>query len=370
MKKLSIGKVFVALSGGVDSSVAAALLRDDGYDVTGVFVKCWSDTKDEDGRCTWREDYRDAFEVAKELGIKFRAVDFEKEYKEFVFAEFLKEYEASRTPNPDVVCNRIIKFNALMQYARSLGADWLATGHHVTKKTVTVRSGSQKGHVIYKIIAGKDKNKDQSYFLSQLNQAQLEHTLFPIGRFTKIQVRAMARKYGLKTADKKSTSGICFVGPGNFQEFLEKYIPRKPGEIVDVNGAVVGKHKGLAYYTIGQRYGLGIPTRTPTSEPYYVVDKDKANNCLIVDFGLYAASLMRSRIEVDNVHWISGVKPKLPLTCTSRIRYRQPLQKARLTVKAGRYNVSFAKPQRAVTPGQIVAFYKGSELLGSAIISS
>lgn len=356
-------RVVVALSGGVDSAVAAALLKEQGYEVVGVFMKCWSDTKDSHGHCCWRDDHADAVKVAKTLGIALRSVDFEQEYKKYVFSYFLREYEAGRTPNPDILCNKVIKFNALLQYARTLGANWLATGHHVRKKTVT-----RGGKTIHHLLAGKDSNKDQSYFLSELDQSQLATAIFPIGKYTKDEVRAMAHKYGIHVADKRSSRGICFIGQHDFKEFLQKYIKPKPGNIINLAGKVMGRHEGLPYYTIGQRYGLKISAQTPNSLPYYVTAKDQKENTLIVDQGLMADSLMAKKVLIEEVHWISGTAPKLPLKAKARLRYRQPLQVAKISKAKSGLLITFSKPQRAATPGQIAAIYKGQELLGSGTI--
>ncbi|MBI4133291.1 tRNA 2-thiouridine(34) synthase MnmA, partial [Candidatus Uhrbacteria bacterium] len=312
-------KVVVALSGGVDSSVAAALLLERGYEVTAAFMKNWSNTKTVRGECLWQEEYRDACRVAATLDVPIVLFDFEKEYREQVVEYLFREYGAGRTPNPDVRCNSEVKFPLFWREAQKLGADLIATGHHVRRwQMVNGR---------WQMVAGVDKNKDQSYFLHGLTQADLTHTLFPIGEYTKAEVRAMARERGLPTADKRSTRGICFVGKVAMPEFLAQAVPTLAGPVRTTRGEVIGTHGGIAPYTIGQRHGFGGGGGTP----YYVVAKEPETNTLIVG-DAHDPALYREEIEVRDMHWISSEAPKLPLECHARIRYRAPL--VPITLKA------------------------------------
>ncbi len=364
MKKKDV--VYLGLSGGVDSAIAAVLLLEQGYDVRGVFLKIWSDELDEKNICPWVEERRDAINVAAKLGIPIETIDFEEAYKKDVFSYFVSEYSAGRTPNPDILCNQVIKFGAFLDYALKQGADYIATGHHVRRDPVSGTSNTVK------LLAGIDQKKDQSYFLSSLNQFQLSHTLFPIGHMTKDQVREKARELGLHNADKPSTKGICFIGDVNLKEFLERYTIQQPGNIVNEAGAVIGKHEGVAFYTIGQRKGLHIPAVTAASKPFFVTAKNAETNELVVSDRLEA--LEGTRLFASRLHWIDGKIKSFPLTCLARIRYNQPLQEVTVQVEPSSrmeplLRVDFKDPQRAIAPGQIIAFYDGDAVLGNAVIT-
>ncbi|MGM7721013.1 tRNA 2-thiouridine(34) synthase MnmA [uncultured Metabacillus sp.] len=348
-------RVVVGMSGGVDSSVAALRLKEQGYDVIGIFMKNWDDT-DENGVCTATEDYNDVIEVCNQIGIPYYAVNFEKQYWDKVFTYFLDEYKAGRTPNPDVMCNKEIKFKAFLDHAMSLGADYLATGHYAR---VEYRDGE------YKMLRGIDENKDQTYFLNQLGQEQLSKVLFPLGDLEKPMVREMAKKANLATATKKDSTGICFIGERNFKEFLSGYLPAQPGIMQTLDGEVKGKHDGLMYYTIGQRHGLGIGG---SGEPWFAIGKDLEKNVLYVDQGFHNELLYSDSIIATNVNWMSD-KPVNELSCTAKFRYRQADNE--VTVKMldeTTAKVTFKQPIRAVTPGQAVVFYDGEVCLGGGTI--
>ena len=383
-------KIFVAMSGGVDSSVAAALLARSGdFEVVGVHMKCWSEGE----YCTSERDAEDARRVAEKIGIPFYTFDFEKEYREKVFSYMVKEYSAGRTPNPDVMCNKVIKFGIFLGKALSLGADFVATGHYVKiNKSFSKANAAllSKDKTSVALLAAKDSTKDQSYFLWTLTQEQLKHCLFPIGDYLKSEVRAMAKEFDLPTAAKKDSQGLCFVGEIKFDDFLREVLPMREGVVVTTSGKEVGKHDGVEFYTIGQRRGIKIGGGIP----YYVAEKKFDTNTLVVAEGPYDDGLFQSELSVSDVSWISGEAPQLPLECEARIRYRQPLQKATiLNFESGIRNngtkytsmihnsqliIHFKEPQRAVTPGQSVVFYKnssfntaqGKEMLGGGIISS
>lgn len=349
-------RVVVGMSGGVDSSVAALLLKEQGYDVIGIFMKNWDDT-DEFGVCTATEDYNDVIRVCNQIGIPYYAVNFEKQYWDKVFTYFLDEYKAGRTPNPDVMCNKEIKFKAFLEHAVSLGADYLATGHYAR---VEYRDGE------YKMLRGLDENKDQTYFLNQLTQEQLSKVMFPIGDIEKSKVRELAAKAELATATKKDSTGICFIGERNFKEFLGNYLPAQPGNMETFDGKVVGRHDGLMYYTIGQRHGLGIGG---AGEPWFAIGKDLKRNVLYVGQGFHNEMLYSDSITAVNVSWVS--KEQIPQTfeCTAKFRYRQADNK--VTVELGADNtvkVLFHEPIRAITPGQAVVFYDGDVCLGGGTI--
>jgi len=352
-------RVVVGMSGGVDSSVAALLLKRQGYDVVGVFMKNWDDT-DEFGRCTADEDAEDVRRVCSQIGIPMYTVNFEKPYYDKVFAYFLAEYERGRTPNPDVMCNREIKFGEFLEKALELGADFLATGHYARID----RSG---GGV--RLLRGAHPNKDQTNFLHALSRKQLERAMFPIGHLTKPEVRRIAAEAGLATAGKKDSTGICFIGERNFREFLSHYLPARPGNIVDLStGKVMGRHDGLMYYTLGQRQGLGIGG-TGTGEPWFVADKDLDRNELLVVQGDRHPALYSMGLTASGVNWIPENRPDGPLRCTAKFRYRQPDQGVTVTLRPdGTADVVFDAPQRAVTPGQAVVFYDGDECLGGGTI--
>jgi tRNA-specific 2-thiouridylase len=352
-------KVLMCLSGGVDSSVAAALLVEQGYHVTGAFMKQWSDSTELSGVCSWKEDRRDAMRVAAKLGIQLLTLDFEKEYKEWVMGYMFQEYEAGRTPNPDVMCNKYIKFGAWLERAKELGFNYLATGHYAQ-----VGRQEEKGKK-YALLQAIDDNKDQTYFLHQLNQEQLAHTLFPIGEYTKAEVRELAKKFDLPTANRGESMGICFVGEVPMKEFLEQKINQTPGKIVTSSGDVVGDHDGLSFYTIGQRHGL---KQTGGDKPFFVVGKNFETNELIVGYE-DDPLLFSTDIVLEDMHWISGEAPKGALTCQVRMRHRQKLQDVVVSKDGDNWKATFAEAQRAVTPGQFFVMYKDGVCLGGAIIA-
>jgi tRNA-uridine 2-sulfurtransferase len=349
-------RVVIGMSGGVDSSVAALLLKEQGYDVIGIFMKNWDDT-DENGVCTATEDYEDVIRVCNQIGIPYYAVNFEKQYWDKVFTYFLDEYKAGRTPNPDVMCNKEIKFKAFLDHALDLGADYLATGHYAR---VEYRDGE------YKLLRGLDENKDQSYFLNQLTSETLEKVMFPIGNMEKSKVREIAKEAGLATAAKKDSTGICFIGERNFKEFLSNYLPAQPGNMETMDGEVKGKHDGLMYYTIGQRHGLGIGG---SGEPWFVIGKDLERNVLYVGQGFDNEHLYSDSIIATNVSWVSKKGHPEEFECTAKFRYRQPDNKVTVQLMEGnKAKVIFHEPIRAVTPGQAVVFYNGEECLGGGTI--
>jgi len=349
-------RVVVGMSGGVDSSVAALLLKEQGYDVIGIFMKNWDDT-DENGVCTATEDYEDVIRVCNQIGIPYYAVNFEKQYWDKVFTYFLNEYKAGRTPNPDVMCNKEIKFKAFLEHAMSLGADYLATGHYAQ----VVR---ENGKV--RMLRGKDDNKDQTYFLNQLTEEQLSKVMFPIGGMEKSKVRELAAKANLATATKKDSTGICFIGERNFKEFLSGYLPAQKGNMETFDGKVVGRHDGLMYYTIGQRHGLGIGG---SGDPWFVIGKDLERNVLYVGQGFHHEMLYSDSIIATDVSWVSKDSLKKTFACTAKFRYRQPDNKVTVELlDDNKVNVIFDEPIRAVTPGQAVVFYNGEECLGGGTI--
>ncbi len=353
--------IVVGLSGGVDSSVAALLLQRQGYRVEGLFMKNWEED-DTAEYCSAAEDLRDAQAVAERLRIPLHTVNFSGEYWDQVFAHFLTEYQAGRTPNPDVLCNREIKFRAFLDHARErLGADAIATGHYAA-----VASDGESCH----LMRSADEEKDQTYFLYLLDQSQLRHARFPLGGLEKTQVRELAREAGFPNHRKKDSTGICFIGERKFRDFLQRYLPAQPGEITTPEGEVIGEHQGLMYYTLGQRQGLGIGGRQDADEaPWYVVAKDLERNRLIAAQGHDHPRLLSPALEAGQLNWIAGMPPRLPLTCQARIRHRQPLQSCRILPGGnGRCRVAFEQPQRAVTPGQAIVFYQGRECLGGGTI--
>jgi tRNA-specific 2-thiouridylase len=349
-------RVVVGMSGGVDSSVAALLLKQQGYDVIGIFMKNWDDT-DENGVCTATEDYDDVIRVCNQIGIPYYAVNFEKQYWDKVFTYFLEEYKAGRTPNPDVMCNKEIKFKAFLEHAINLGADYVATGHYAR---VDYRDGE------YKMLRGLDENKDQTYFLNQLSQEQLKRVLFPIGELEKSKVREIAREAGLATAAKKDSTGICFIGERNFKEFLSNYLPAKKGNMETFDGEIKGTHEGLMYHTIGQRHGLGIGG---SGEPWFAIGKDLKRNVLYVGQGFHHEKLYSDAIIANKVSWVSNQEKPAEFECTAKFRYRQEDHK--VTVRLlddDQVQVTFHEPIRAVTPGQSAVFYLGEECLGGGTI--
>jgi tRNA-uridine 2-sulfurtransferase len=384
-------RVVVGLSGGVDSSVAAALLQDEGYEVIGVFMKNWHDTDSTiSDDCPWEEDSKDALIVAEKLGIPFQTIDLSDSYKTRIVDYMFAEYEAGRTPNPDVLCNREIKFDVFLKTALSLGADYVATGHYCRKETIETDSGST-----YRLLAGKDNNKDQSYFLCQVNQDQLAKALFPIGDLEKSEVRRIAKERDLITADKKDSQGLCFIGKVRLPDFLQQKLEAKAGNIVEIaneseiyqrlgknethdtsyaenDGLIVGQHQGAHFYTIGQRKGLGVGGK---SEPLFVISTDVTTNTIYVGMGDDHPGLSRHGLFIknDEAHW---VRPDLKLTegqtkdFLCRIRYRQPLQNAAITQMENGLVIMFDKPQKAIAAGQFAAWYIEDELVGSGVISN
>jgi len=334
-------KVLVGMSGGVDSSVSAALLLEQGYEVVGAFMKNWSD-------CAWREDRRDAMRVAAKLGIEFHTFDFEQAYRDEVVEYMFQEYEVGRTPNPDVMCNKNIKFDKFLKKADELGCDYIATGHYAR------RDGD-------KILAGVDNNKDQTYFLWAVPHKAIKRALFPVGEMEKPEVRAKAEELGLSTAKKKDSQGICFIGEVDVMEFLKERIKPDPGPIVDTEGRKLGEHEGLAYYTLGQRHGLEVGGGTP----YYVVAKRPETKELVVSSN-YHPELYEGELEATELNWF--VEPAKSFDCLARIRYRQSLQKCHVEISNSIARVTFEDPQRAVTPGQSIVFYDGEQMLGGGII--
>ncbi|AZI21326.1 tRNA 2-thiouridine(34) synthase MnmA [Chryseobacterium taklimakanense] len=394
-------KIVVGLSGGVDSSVAAYLLQQQGHEVVGLFMRNWNDASVTlEDECPWIEDSNDALMVAQKLGIPFQVIDMSELYKERIVDYMFAEYEKGRTPNPDVLCNREVKFDVFLETALSLGADKVATGHYARLDFFKDENGKE----IYQLLAGKDNNKDQSYFLCQLNQNQLSKALFPIGELTKPEVRAIAKELGLVTAEKKDSQGLCFIGKVSLPEFLKQQLQPKNGEIVEIfdnfvefskekplfsskleeleflsskikyeksDGKVIGKHQGAQYYTIGQSKGLGIGGH---KESCFIINRDMENNILFVGEGRNFPGLYRKALKIDNseVHWIREdlrLKNGESMDVMARIRYRQPLEKATLYQYENAFYIEFENPQSAIAEGQFAAWYKDEELLGSGVIS-
>ena len=388
-------RVFVGLSGGVGSSVAASLLKEQGYEVIGMFMKNWhDDAVTISNECPWLDDSNDAMIVAQHLDIPFQTIDLSKEYKERIVDYMFAEYQNGRTPNPDVLCNREIKFDIFLNAAMKLGADYVATGHYCRKGEF-----EKNGATTYRLLAGKDNNKDQSYFLCQLTQAQLAKALFPIGELTKPEVRAIAKKMGLATADKKDSQGLCFIGKVHLPEFLQQKLETKKGKVIEVPadatvfkngweksdyksitqayalapelGTVVGEHNGAHYYTIGQRKGLNMGG---FAKPLFVIGTDTINNLIYMGQGEDHPGLYRSGLFITNneVHWIrtdAELKEGESRPYLVRIRYRQPLERADLIKQKDGIYIIFDNPQRGVAPGQFAAWYEGDELIGSGAIS-
>ena len=357
---MSAPRVIVGVSGGVDSSVAALKLVEAGESVAGLFMQNWAD--DGSGECRAEEDRKDAVAVCGRLGIPFHFRDFSSEYWAGVFEHFLAEYAAGRTPNPDVLCNREVKFKHFLDAARELGAEKIATGHYAQ---VAESNGR------WLLLRGADSGKDQSYFLHQLGQAQLSATLFPIGELQKTTLRCIAREAGLQTHDKKDSTGICFIGERDFREFLGRYLPAKKGEMRDPTGQAIGEHPGVFYFTLGQREGLQIGgVRGRPQAPWYVVGKDVAGNVLYVDQDTQSPYLMSTRLWTESAHWVAGSPPAGRFACTAQTRYRQPDEDCEVEVRDdGSVSVRFLQPQRAVTPGQSLVLYAGVECLGGAVIA-
>ncbi|AXY25417.1 tRNA 2-thiouridine(34) synthase MnmA [Suicoccus acidiformans] len=356
-------RVVLGMSGGVDSSVAALLLKEQGYDVIGLFMKNWDDT-DETGFCTATEDYEDVAKVAEQLDIPYYSVNFEKEYWDRVFEYFLKEYRNGRTPNPDVMCNKEIKFKAFLDYAMDLGADYIAMGHYARVR----RDADGTVH----LLRGVDDNKDQTYFLSQLSQAQLQKALFPLGHLEKAEVRRIAEEAGLATAKKKDSTGICFIGERDFNEFLSKYLPNQPGEMRTLDGEVKGEHMGLMHYTIGQRHGLGIGGGGQSNDPWFVIGKDLTSQTLYVGQGYEHPNLYSDYLDASEIQFTNPLGMPQKFSCTAKFRYRQqdvPVD-VQLDETGTKARVTFSEPMRAITPGQAVVFYDGEECLGGGIIDA
>ncbi len=358
---LSPKKVIVGMSGGVDSSVSAWLLQQQGYQVEGLFMKNWEEDDGEE-YCTAAEDLADAQAVCDRLGIHLHKVNFAAEYWDNVFEHFLEEYKAGRTPNPDILCNKEIKFKAFLEFAaEDLGADFIATGHYVRRKDVNGKS---------QLLRGLDSNKDQSYFLYTLSHEQVAQSLFPVGELAKPEVRRIAEELELITAKKKDSTGICFIGERKFRDFLGRYLPAQPGAIVSTEGDVIGEHQGLMYHTLGQRKGLGIGgTKEGSEEPWYVVDKDVVNNLLVVAQGHEHPRLMSVGLIAQQLHLVDRETITAPLRCTVQTRYRQTDIPCTITpLGSDRLEVRFDEPVAAVTPGQSAVFYLDEVCLGGGII--
>ena len=353
-------KVAVGMSGGVDSSVAAYLLKQQGYDVVGVFMKNWEED-DTDDYCAAAEDMADAKAIADQLDIPFKTINFAAEYWDRVFEYFLQEYRSGRTPNPDIMCNKEIKFKAFLDYAKILGADYIATGHYAR---VEHNSNSSR------LLRGCDNNKDQSYFLYTLQQDQLNKSLFPVGELEKTEVRKIAKEQGFTTAEKKDSTGICFIGERKFKDFLEQYIPAQPGKIHNDQGEEIGEHAGLMFHTLGQRKGIGIGGMTDSNnEPWYVLEKDLNNNVLIVGQGHDHPKLQSVGLEASQLDWVEPEKMNDEFRCTAKSRYRQEDFACQVKrIDDNNWQVTFDEKQRAVTPGQSVVFYDGEYCLGGGII--
>ena len=353
-------KIVIGLSGGVDSAVAAWLLKREGHDVVGLFMKNWEDD-DDDEYCSTREDLVDAVSAAERIGIEVDAVNFAAEYRERVFASFLAEYRAGRTPNPDVLCNAEIKFKAFLDHAMAQGAERIATGHYA-------RLERRDGKMV--LLKGVDPGKDQSYFLHRLTQAQLERTLFPVGALAKSEVRRIAREAGLPNHAKRDSTGICFIGERPFREFLSRYLPREPGPIVTAEGERVGEHVGLMYYTFGQRQGLGIGGRRGgAGEPWYVAGKDLQSNTLTVVQGHDHPRLLSRTLEAGDASWVAGAAPEPRGGLGAKTRYRQADAACTLRNEGdAAFALEFGEPQWAVTPGQSAVLYRGDECLGGGVI--
>ncbi|WP_445497492.1 tRNA 2-thiouridine(34) synthase MnmA [Photorhabdus sp. SF281] len=354
-------KVIVGMSGGVDSSVSAYLLQQQGYQVAGLFMKNWEEDDDEE-YCSAATDLADAQSVCDKLGIELHTVNFAAEYWDNVFEHFLSEYKAGRTPNPDILCNKEIKFKAFLEFAaEDLGADYIATGHYVRRKDINGKS---------QLLRGLDNNKDQSYFLYTLSHQQIAQSLFPVGELEKPEVRRIAEKIGLVTAKKKDSTGICFIGERKFRDFLGRYLPAKPGPIMTVDGETLGEHQGLMYHTLGQRKGLGVGgTKEGSEEPWYVIDKDVQNNILIVAQGHEHPRMMSAGLIAQQLHWVDRQPLTEEIRCVVKTRYRQQDIPCTVTpINEDKIEVRFANPVAAVTPGQSAVFYQGEVCLGGGVI--
>lgn len=352
-------RVILGLSGGVDSSVAAIMLKKQGYEVIGLFMKNWDET-DEAGLCTAEEDARDARLVASQLEIPFYTVNFEKEYWDRVFQYFLNEYKNGRTPNPDVMCNQEIKFNAFLDYALKLDSDYIAMGHYAQVKA---REGK------YYLLRGADPNKDQSYFLSRIGQKALAKSLFPIGHLDKKEVRQMAEDWHLETAKKKDSTGVCFIGERNFNRFLDQFLKPNPGPMLDVEGHVIGQHTGLIHYTLGQRKGIGLGG-VGNGQAWFVAGKDLGRNILYVAQGQDHPALFSTSLLGTDMAWVGEAEPAFPLKCTGKFRYRQADIPVTVTKENKKIKITYDYPVKAVTPGQAAVLYQGPVCLGSCLIES
>lgn len=355
-------RVIVGMSGGVDSSVTALLLQQQGYQVEGLFMKNW-DEDDGTEYCTAKDDLADAQTVCDKLGIHLHTANFAAEYWDNVFAYFLDEYKAGRTPNPDILCNREIKFKVFIDYARILGADKIATGHYARRAVIDDDA---------QLLKGLDHNKDQSYFLHAVSGREFAKTLFPLGTLEKPEVRALAQQHGLITHSKKDSTGICFIGERRFKDFLQQYLPAQPGNIVTDTGTIIGEHMGLMYHTIGQRQGLGIGgVKNAPDAPWYVAEKDLRNNQLIVVQGSEHPLLYHGTLIANQAHWINAAPAETTMRCQAKVRYRQPDQWCEVHIKEGGVlEVNFDRAQRAITPGQSLVLYAGDRCLGGAVIQT
>ena len=362
MKTPQREKIIVGMSGGVDSSVSALLLIEQGYEVEGLFMKNWEED-DTQEYCSAAVDLADAQQVCEKLDIPLHTVNFSSEYWDNVFEFFLQEYRLGRTPNPDIMCNKEIKFKAFLDHAQSLGAKKIATGHYVRSRTINNQA---------QLLRGLDRNKDQSYFLYALDQSQISQALFPVGELDKPEVRALAEQHGLTTYNKKDSTGICFIGERKFKDFLQRFIPAQPGTIESLDGEPLGKHSGLMYYTIGQRQGLGIGgTEQGSDEPWYVVEKRMDTNKLMVTQGKDHPSLLHSHCRISGLHWINPIDTSKSVPCQAKTRYRQSDQNCKIiNIENGTAIVEFETRQRAITPGQALVIYQRAVCLGGATIEA
>jgi tRNA-specific 2-thiouridylase len=361
MKEVRDTKVIIGLSGGVDSAVAAYLLKEQGYQVEALFMKNWEEDDDAD-YCSSAVDLEDAEQICNVLNIPLRTVNFATEYWDRVFESFLIEYRAGRTPNPDIICNKEIKFKAFLDFALELGADYIATGHYAQTSLSNGR---------FQLLRGADHNKDQSYFLYTLGQKALSHSLFPLSELQKPEVRKIAASVGFNNSEKKDSTGICFIGERKFADFLERFIPAQPGKIISDTGNTIGLHNGLMFHTLGQRKGLGIGGLADGGEePWYVYDKDLSRNELLVCQGGDNYLLMSNRLTCSQLHWINETEPVNTFTASCKTRYRQSDQQCEVTITSSGATVVFTQLQRAVTPGQSIVFYDGDVCLGGGIIDS